>query len=100
MKTPIYDKINHKYYEKPSEGNLVNQQAEKIKKIKKTGVIDFELLKNILRKVKQILKGRREVMYADIINFIIRHGFSGEQYNSILVWCNYNINLGKVFVDF
>ncbi|MFX1365817.1 MAG: hypothetical protein ACFE9Y_12950 [Promethearchaeota archaeon] len=78
----------------------MNQQAEKIKKIKKTGVIDFELLKNILRKVKQILKGRREVMYADIINFIIRHGFSGEQYNSILVWCNYNINLGKVFVDF
>ena len=78
----------------------MNQQSEELKRIKKTGVFDIEILESVLKPVKEILKGKRDAMYADIINFIIRHGLSGERYNSILVWCNYNIKLGKVFVEF
>ena len=53
------------------------------------------LLENLIKKINQILKGKREVMYSDIINIIARENYSGKLYNEIMLWCNYNIRQGK-----
>ncbi|MFW9875846.1 MAG: hypothetical protein ACFFG0_22300 [Candidatus Thorarchaeota archaeon] len=62
-------------------------------------ICNFELLNEIQRKLYEIFKGKREIMYSDIINFIIREGKVGEKYNNLILWCNYKIRLGETFVE-
>ena len=50
--------------------------------------------------IKKRIRGRREIMYSDIINFIIRGGYTEERYSQLILWCNYKIRLGKTFVEF
>ena len=69
-------------------------------KIMKISVENSKTLENILNKLKQIINGKRDLMYSDIINIIIREGYVGENYNQIILWCNYKIRLGKTFVEF
>lgn len=57
------------------------------------------LLKEITRKLTQIFDGKRGIMYSDIINLIIREGKIGENYNNLILWCNYKIRLGETFVE-
>jgi hypothetical protein len=57
-------------------------------------------LEDIMKRLKQILRGKRDIMYSDIINFIIRKGYFGENYRQIIIWCNYKIRLGKSYVEF
>ncbi len=57
----------------------------------------LDLLENIFKKINLIIKGKREIMYSDIINLIARENYSGKVYNEILLWCNYNIRQGKYF---
>ena len=49
--------------------------------------------------VSYIINGRREIMYSDIINLIIRKGYIGKKYNLLILWCNYKIRIGKTFVE-
>ena len=70
-------------------------QLEKIKKITST---HSNLFKRIFKELNLIIKGKREIMYSDIINLIIREGYKGEIYNDIILWCNYNIRQGKYIV--
>jgi len=70
------------------------------KKIKESPQINSDLLKQICRKVKLKLNGIREVMYSDIINIIVRESYIGEDFNQLIIWCNYNIKNGKFFVKF
>jgi len=53
------------------------------------------LLENLIKKINRILKGKREVMYSDIINVIAKENYRGKLYNEIMLWCNYNIRQGK-----
>jgi len=53
------------------------------------------LLENLIKKINLILKGKREVMYSDIINLIAKENYRGKLYNEIMLWCNYNIRQGK-----
>ncbi len=76
------------------------QKANNLGKIKKITTNNCELLNNIISKLKQIIKGKREIMYSDIINLIIREGYIGKNYNLLILWCNYKIRLGKIFVEF
>ncbi len=69
-------------------------------KIKEISTNNRKTLKIIINKLKQIMDGKRDLMYSDIINIIIREGFVGENYNQIILWCNYKIRLGKTFVEF
>ena len=74
--------------------------AAKEKKNMKISVRNTKTLESIINKVKLIIKGKRDLMYSDIINLIIREGYIGENYNEIILWCNYKIRLGKTFVEF
>ncbi|MHA1915929.1 MAG: hypothetical protein ACW990_02525 [Promethearchaeota archaeon] len=60
---------------------------------------NYELLGDIMNKLNQILNSRREIMYSDIINLIIREGKLGKSYNELIRWCNYKIRLGETFVE-
>ncbi|MBY9019756.1 MAG: hypothetical protein KGD67_01770 [Candidatus Lokiarchaeota archaeon] len=57
----------------------------------------LDLLKGIFKKINLIIKGKREIMYSDIINLIAKENYCGKLYNEIILWCNYNIRQGKYF---
>jgi hypothetical protein len=54
-------------------------------------------LEKLFKNINQIIKGKRDVMYSDIINLIAKENYSGKLYNEIILWCNYNIRQGKYF---
>jgi len=54
-----------------------------------------DLLKAILKELDQIIKGKRKIMYSDIINLIIREDYRGKMFNEIILWCNYKIKQGE-----
>ena len=70
-----------------------------IEKIKEISTRNCEILEKIMNKLKRIINGRREIMYSDIINLIIRKGYIGKKYNLLILWCNYKIRIGKTFVE-
>ena len=45
---------------------------------------NFEVLREIMDKLNQILNSKREIMYSDIINLIIREGNLGKSYKIAL----------------
>jgi hypothetical protein len=53
------------------------------------------LLKKIIQEIDQSLKGKRNIMYSDIINLIIKKDYRGKEFNEIIIWCNYRIKQGK-----
>jgi len=67
--------------------------------IKNIPIYNIDLLREIQRKLNEIFQGKREIMYSDIINLIIREGKVGENYNNLILWCNYKIRLGETFVE-
>ena len=58
----------------------------------------FDILIKIYRELNMKIREKREIMYSDIINFIIRRGDKGPIFNKLLIWCNYNIRNGKFIV--
>jgi hypothetical protein len=74
----------------------IDNNYQSIRNIPKKNI---DLLKEIINKLSQIFKGKREIMYSDIINLIIREGKVGENYNNLILWCNYKIRLGETFVE-
>ena len=75
---------------------LLRNRIEEIKNFPKENI---ELLKKIIDHLNHHLNGKREIMYSDIINLIIREGKVGENYNNLILWCNYKIRLGETFVE-
>ena len=69
-------------------------------KIKNFPYKNSTILKEIIDKLNRIIKGKRRIMYSDIINLILREGLNGESYNNLIIWCNYKIRLGEIFVEF
>ena len=67
-------------------------------KIKNFPEKNSTILKEIIDKLNRIIKGKRRIMYSDIINLILREGLNGESYNNLIIWCNYKIRLGEIFV--
>ena len=61
--------------------------------------VNIDMLKTILNKLKKKIQGKRSIMYYDIINYVVREGFRGEIYNQIILWCNYKIRFGEIFVE-
>jgi len=78
----------------------MSQTPRNIEKIKNFPNRNWKTLENIMIRVKQIINGRREIMYSDVINFIIREGDIGEEYKQLIIWCNYKIRQGKTYVEF
>ena len=77
----------------------MSERLDIIEKIKKIPSRNFELLDDLIKKIKKIIEGKRDIMYSDIINLIIREGYIEENYKQIIVWCNYKIRLGEFFVE-
>lgn len=77
----------------------MSERLDIIEKIKKIPYRNFEILDDLIKIIKKIIEGKREIMYSDIINLIIREGYIGENYKQIIIWCNYKIRLGKYFVE-
>ena len=69
------------------------------KDIKIIPINNIELLQEIKNKLDKIFRGRRKIMYSDIINLIIREGKIGDSYNELILWCNYKIRLGETFLE-
>ena len=77
--------------------NKIENDIERIKDFPKSNI---DLLKKIRNHLNEIIKGKRKIMYSDIINLILREGYKGEEYNQLIIWCNYKIRFGEIFVDF
>ncbi len=75
----------------------MNQIQRPIKRNIDINSSHLDVLEKLFKKVNQIIKGKRDVMYSDIINIIARKNYSGKLYNEIILWCNYNIRQGKYF---
>ncbi len=78
----------------------MSQASDNIEKIKKIPLSNYKILEKIINKLGEIIRGKRDIMYSDIINLIIREGYIGEKYKQLIVWCNYKIRLGETFVEF
>ena len=78
----------------------MSQTPNNIEKIKNISSRNCKVLENIIKKLKLIIGGKREIMFSDIINLIIREGFIEEEYKQLIIWCNYKIRLGKTYVEF
>ena len=76
----------------------MSQFPNTLEKIKKVTSNHSNVLKRIFKELNLVIKGKREIMYSDIINLIIREGYKGEIYNELILWCNYNIRQGKCIV--
>ncbi len=76
------------------------KKDQSYRKIKIIPINNIELLQEIKKKLDTIFQGRREIMYSDIINLIIREDKIGDKYNELILWCNYKIRLGETFVEF
>ena len=59
----------------------------------------MEILNSLVKKILDILKGKRQIMYSDIINLIIREDYKGEIYNQLIRWCNIQIKKGKFILE-
>ncbi|MFX0104970.1 MAG: hypothetical protein ACFE75_05730 [Candidatus Hodarchaeota archaeon] len=77
----------------------MSQDSNHKEKIKRNPLNNFEILKIIATKLSKIIRGKRNIMYSDIINLIIREGYIGKKYDQLILWCNYKIRLGETYVD-
>ena len=57
------------------------------------------ILKELMKKINHTIQGKREIMYSDIINLIVREGYYGEVYNHLIIWCNFNIKNGNYIIN-
>jgi hypothetical protein len=80
--------------------NIIEKEIKKeCKKIKDFPIENPQLITNIVEELKKSLDFSREIMYSDIINWIIRKNHKSRKYNQLLLWCNYKIRFGEEFVD-
>lgn len=56
-------------------------------------------LKEIIDRLNNIIQGKRKLMYSDIINLIAREGIKDELSNNLIIWCNYKIRFGDIFIE-
>ncbi|MFW9990404.1 MAG: hypothetical protein ACFFC3_17315 [Candidatus Odinarchaeota archaeon] len=78
----------------------MSQIPRNIEKINNYPIRNGKTLEKIIRRLNQILGGKREIMYSDIINLIVREGYIGEEYKQLIIWCNYKIRLGKFYLEY
>jgi hypothetical protein len=77
----------------------MSQTSDNLDKIKNLSINNCKILENLILTIKNKIKGRRRIMYSDVINLIIREGYNGDMYSKLILWCNYKIRLGKTYID-
>ena len=76
--------------------NSVYLKVERVKELPESYVI---ILKELIKIINRTIQGKREIMYADIINLILREDYNGEIYNHLIIWCNFNIKSGNYIIN-
>jgi hypothetical protein len=56
-------------------------------------------LHKIIHKLDEAISGKRKIMYSDIINLVIREGMKDDLSKQLILWCNYKIRYGEIFVE-
>jgi len=62
--------------------------------------LDKNLLNEIINLIKNKLANKRQIMYCDVINYIVRSKLKGKSYDKIIIWCTYNVRLGNLYINF
>ena len=57
-------------------------------------------LKNIMIQLNKMINGKRGIMYSDIINLMVREGIKDDISKQLILWCNYKMKFGEIFVEF
>ena len=57
-------------------------------------------LKKIMIQLNKMINGKRGIMYSDIINLIVREGIKDDKSKQLILWCNYKMKFGEIFVEF
>jgi hypothetical protein len=71
-------------------------KVHRVKELPESYVI---ILKELIKIINRSIQGKREIMYSDIINLIVREGYNGEIYNHLIIWCNFNIKSGNCIIN-
>ena len=78
----------------------MNNNIAKLKEIKDFPNKHPYFLQKIIYKLNEIISGKRRIMYSDIINLVVREGMKDEISKQLILWCNYKIRFGEIFVEF
>jgi hypothetical protein len=78
----------------------MSKNTANIKEIKDFPNKHPHFLQRIMNKLNKIISGKRRIMYSDIINFVIRDGMKGDNSKQLILWCNYKMRCGEIFVEF
>ena len=78
----------------------MNQTSNSLDKIKNLSVNNCKILESLIETLRNKIRGRRKIMYSDVINLIIREGYIGDIYSKLILWCNYKIRQGKTYLEF
>ena len=81
------------------EVTKINPKLKFIEEIRDFPDKNSKFLEQIITKLNIIIRGRRKIMFSDIINFIAKEGLNNELSNRLILWCAYKIRLGGVFID-
>lgn len=71
-------------------------KMQRVKELPESYVI---ILKELMKIINHTIQGKREIMYSDVINLIVREGYNGEIYNHLIIWCNFNIKSGNYIIN-
>jgi len=77
----------------------MNPKLKNIEEIRDFPDKNSRFLEQIITKLNNIIKGRRKIMFSDIINYIAKEGLNDEISNRLILWCNYKIRVGGIFID-
>ena len=77
----------------------LNPKLKFIEEIRDFPNKNSKFLKQIIIKLNIFIKERRKIMFSDIINFVAKEGLNDELSNRLILWCNYKMRLGEVFLD-
>ena len=77
----------------------LNPKLKFIEEIRDFPDKNSKFLEQVITKLNIVIRGRRKIMFSDIINFIAKEGSNDELSNRLILWCSYKIRLGGVFID-
>ncbi len=77
----------------------MSQRIMRNEEIKDFPKKNSSFLKEIIDRLNNIIQGKRKLMYSDIINLIAREGIKDELSNNLIIWCNYKIRFGDIFIE-
>ena len=78
----------------------MNYNTSNLKEIKDFPNNHPYFLRRIIIKLNNVINGKRKIMYSDIINLVVREGIKDELSKQLILWCNYKMKFGEIFVEF